>query len=68
MMVRKPLRLIEANDDDPWIENKKKFNFWGKLNFFVMMSPNVVMTSTFYLIWKALIMGFHTRYYTNWFH
>ena len=38
-----------------------------KFSFYVMTSPNDVITSKFLLIWKALIKTFDTRYYTIWY-
>jgi hypothetical protein len=38
-----------------------------KYSFYVMTSPNDVITSTYLLICKALIKTFHMRYYTIWF-
>jgi hypothetical protein len=43
---------------------KKKLQ---KFSFYVMPSPNDVITSKFLLICKALIKTFHMRYYTIWY-
>jgi hypothetical protein len=44
----------------------KKFNFVGKIIFYAIMSPNDVITLNYFLIWKALIKGFYTRYNMIW--
>jgi hypothetical protein len=51
-----------------FIWKTKKLEFWGKFSLYVMTSPNNVITSRFYLVWKALIKCFHFRYCTIWFH
>jgi hypothetical protein len=38
-----------------------------KFSFYIMTSPNDVMTSKFLLIWKALIKTFHMMYNTIWY-
>jgi hypothetical protein len=44
-------------------KTKKLDNF----SFYIMTSPNDVITSTFLLIWKALNKTFDMRYYTIWY-
>jgi hypothetical protein len=44
-------------------KTKKLKNF----SFYVMTSPNDVITSIFLLIWKALIKTFHMMYNTIWY-
>ena len=45
-------------------QNTKKLK---KFSFYVMTSPNDVITSKFLLIWKALIKTFHMMYNTIWY-
>jgi hypothetical protein len=46
---------------------KRKTKKLKKLSFYVITSPNDIITSNFLLIWKALIKTFHMRYYTLWY-
>jgi hypothetical protein len=46
---------------------RQKTNKLKKFSFYVMTSPNDVITSTFLLIWKALIETFHICYDTIWY-
>jgi hypothetical protein len=66
MMITNPHILIYAYDDNPSME-KKEFEFLQKIQFLrydvTKWSPNVKM----FLIWKALIKGFHMRYNMIWY-
>jgi hypothetical protein len=64
MMITNPQVHIYANDDDPSMENKKVWIFMYN-SVFTLWRLNDVITSTFFLlIWKALIKGFHIWYGT----
>ena len=47
---------------------KWKIKKLKKFSFYVMTSPNDVITSNFLLIWKALIKTFHMMYNKIWYH
>jgi hypothetical protein len=47
---------------------RQKTKKMKKFSFYVMTSPNDVITSNVLLIWKALIKTFDMRYYTIWYH
>jgi hypothetical protein len=61
MMATKSLIITYANDHDLQMENKK-VQFLVKISFLVITSSDDVITSKFYLVWKAIIKGLNFSY------